>query len=124
RPPRGFQSSVDYVLSFGLGARDTVDSLIVAWPGRGPRDARVSVLRSIKANQRVTMREAQAVPTPAPTVTAHPLFADVTRDVAIPFAHHENEFSDFDREPLMPNLVSTEAPARAVAGVNADGLGD
>ena len=36
-PSRGFQSSVDYVLTFGLGARDTVDTLIVEWP-----DGRVS----------------------------------------------------------------------------------
>src|SRR5258707_920231 len=90
-PTRGFQSSVDYVLTFGLGARDTVDSMIVAWPGRGPRDARVSVLRSVAANHRITVREAEAVPAPAPGLT-HRLVADVTRDVAIPFVHRENEF--------------------------------
>lgn len=123
-PTRGFQSSVDYVLTFGLGARDTVDSMIVAWPGRGPRDARVSALRNVKANQRITVREAQAVPAPARDVAPHRLLADVTRDAAIPFVHHENEFSDFDREPLMPKLVSTEGPALAVADVNGDGLDD
>ncbi len=122
-PTRGFQSSVDYVLTFGLGARDTVDSMIVAWPGRGPRDARVSVLRSVAANHRITVREAEAVPAPAPGLT-HRLVADVTRDVAIPFVHRENEFSDFEREPLMPKLVSTEGPALAVADVNGDGLDD
>ena len=40
-PTRGFQSSVDYVLTFGLGARDTVDSLKVVWP-----DGRVSTLQA------------------------------------------------------------------------------
>lgn len=123
-PTRGFQSSVDYVLSFGLGARDTVDSMIVAWPGRGSGDARISMLRNIRANQRVTVGEAQAVAAPARDVTTHRLLADVTREVAIPFVHRENEFSDFDREPLIPKLVSTEGPALAVADVNGDGLDD
>jgi hypothetical protein len=123
-PTRGFQSSVDYVLSFGLGARDTVDSMIVAWPGRGSGDVRISVVRNITGNQRVTVREAQAVSAPAGNVATHRLLADVTRDVSIPFVHHENEFSDFDREPLMPKLVSTEGPALTVADVNGDGLDD
>src|SRR3989441_10815510 len=34
-PTRGFQSSVDYVLTFGGGQRDTPDSVQVEWPGRG-----------------------------------------------------------------------------------------
>src|SRR3989449_11735214 len=38
-PTRGFQSSVDYVLTFGVGRRDTLDSVTVEWP-----DGRVSLL--------------------------------------------------------------------------------
>ena len=38
--------------------------------------------------------------------------------------HHENEFVDFAREPLMPKLVSTEGPFMAVGDVNGDGLDD
>ena len=36
-PTRGFQSSVDYVLDFGLGHLEVIDSLRVDWP-----DGRVS----------------------------------------------------------------------------------
>src|SRR5260221_8005432 len=97
--------------------------MIVAWPGRGPRDARVSVLRSVAANHRFTGGEAEAVPAPALGLT-NGLVADVTRDVAIPCVHRENDLSDFEREPLMPKLVSTEGPALAVADVNGDGLDD
>ena len=38
--------------------------------------------------------------------------------------HRENEFVDFDREPLIPKLLSTEGPMLAVADVNGDGLDD
>jgi enediyne biosynthesis protein E4 len=48
----------------------------------------------------------------------------VTDKTPIEFVHHENEFNDFEREPLMPKLVSTEGPVMAVADVNGDGLDD
>ena len=38
--------------------------------------------------------------------------------------HQENQFNEFDREPLIPNMMSTEGPAVAVGDINADGLED
>ena len=38
--------------------------------------------------------------------------------------HHENDYVDFDRERLMPKMLSTEGPMMAVADVNGDGLDD
>ena len=127
-PTRGFQSSSDYVLTFGLGQQDTVRSLAVEWP-----DGRVSTLANVAADRRVTVKQAEAVrgaPTLASTTPSpradepRTLFLDVTDRVALDFVHHENVFADFDREPLMPKLVSTEGPLMAVADVNGDGLDD
>jgi hypothetical protein len=125
-PTRGFQSSVDYVLTFGLGGRDTVDSVVVQWPAaKGPADSRVSLLKHVAANQRLVVRQSESVSAPAThAARAATLLADVSSSVAIPFVHHENEFVDFDREPLMPKLLSTEGPFMAVADVNGDGLDD
>jgi enediyne biosynthesis protein E4 len=119
-PSRGFQSSVDYVLTFGLGEHDTVDSVMVEWP-----DGRVSRLENVAANQRITVSQSQApaakrVEPPAPA----PLFSDVTSEAGFEFAHRENEFVDFDRERLMPKMVSIEGPYMTVADVNGDGLDD
>src|SRR3989442_1595157 len=121
-PTRGFQSSVDYVLTFGVGQRDTLDSVKVEWPGRqGP----VSLLTKVATNQRLTVRQSEAVvpraPSPQPLT---PLFTDVTEAIPLPYVHRENEFVDFDREPLIPKLLSTEGPMLAVAHVNGDGLDD
>src|SRR2546428_484335 len=121
-PTRGFQSSVDHVLTFGFGQRDTVDSVKVEWPDR---EGRVSLLTKVATNQRVTIRESDAVapraPSPHPPT---PLLTDVTEAIALPYVHRENDFVDFDREPLMPKLLSTEGPMLAVADVNGDGLDD
>src|SRR5881394_367735 len=121
-PTRGFQSSVDYILTFGVGQRDTLDSVKVEWPGR---EGRVSLLTHVAANQRVTIREADAVKSLAPSPRhPTPAFIDVTNQVGLPYVHREDEFVDFDREPLIPKLLSTEGPMVAVTDVNGDGLDD
>ncbi|MEP6730883.1 MAG: VCBS repeat-containing protein [bacterium] len=120
-PMRGFQSSVDYVLDFGVGARDTLDSLRVVWP-----DGRVSVKQHLTSNQLVMVKQSEAaMPTASSSLPATlALLSDVTDKAALGFRHHENEFVDFDRERLMPKLVSTEGPMMAVGDVNGDGLDD
>jgi hypothetical protein len=49
---------------------------------------------------------------------------DITQTTTFPFVHKENDFVDFDRERLMPKMLSTEGPSMAVADVNGDGLDD
>ena len=123
QPTRGFQSSSDYVLTFGLGPRDTVSSMSVEWP-----DGRVSTMAGVVADQRVTVKQSQAAVASKLVaqlaVTERPVLVDVTDQVSLNFVHHENAFVDFDREPLMPKLLSTEGPFMAVADVNGDGLDD
>ncbi|MGQ0646423.1 MAG: FG-GAP-like repeat-containing protein, partial [Gemmatimonadaceae bacterium] len=119
-PTRGFQSSVDYLLTFGAGTRSVMDSLTVEWP-----DGRRSVLAAVSTNQRLTVRQADARAVVLPTQKAPaPLFADITAKVALDFVHRENEFVDFDRERLIPRMVSSDGPTLAVADVNGDGLDD
>jgi hypothetical protein len=119
-PSRGFQSSVDDVLTFGIGQIQTVDSVLVEWP-----DGRVNVLTDVTANQRIKVRQAEsAAATPVTPESAPLLFADITESIALEFVHRENAFVDFDRERLMPKMLSTEGPFLAVSDVNGDGLDD
>ncbi len=119
-PTRGFQSSVDYILTFGLGPIDTVESVTVEWP-----DGRVSQLPPTATNQRLTIHQAESrVARPAHHQAVPPLFTDITDQIALPFEHRENAFVDFDRERLIPKLLSTEGPYITVGDVNGDGLDD
>ena len=122
-PTRGFQSSSDYVLTFGLGARDSVRSVKVEWPDGG---GRVSELSNVAADRALTVKQSEAARAPASArePTRPTLLTDVTNKTRLDFVHRENDFVDFEREPLMPKLVSTEGPTMAVADVNGDGLDD
>ena len=92
-PTRGFESSSDYVLSFGLGARDSVRSIRVEWP-----DGRVSTVENVSPDHRVTIKQSGAVAGPPQRDTARTLLADVTDKTPIEFVHHENAFNDFERK--------------------------
>lgn len=120
-PARGFQSSVDYVLTFGLDTLATADSVVVDWP-----DGRRSVRTGVATNTRLRIAcgDDAVVPPPVPMAAPAPLLAEVTAGSGLDFVHTENEYVDFDRERLIPRMLSTEGPALAVGDVNGDGLDD
>ena len=122
-PTRGFQSSVDSRLHFGLGRATRVDSVVVVWPDRS-----LQVIRDVRVNQTLVLAQAAARARWNPTVAGErvppPLFTEQTARAGVSFRHVENGFLDTDREPLMPHLLSTEGPALAVGDVNGDGLDD
>jgi hypothetical protein len=49
---------------------------------------------------------------------------DVTNSSGILWKHDENPFVEFDREPLIPFMLSQEGPALATGDINNDGLQD
>lgn len=120
-PTRGFQSSVDPRLHFGLGTSTTVDSLIVIWP-----DHRYQVMTNLAVDRALTLGQEQASGRYAygERASTQPLFADITGQVNLHFKHEENTFFDYNREPFMPHRLSTEGPALAVGDVNDDDLDD
>ena len=120
-PARGFQSSVDPRLHLGLGASTVIDTLTVIWP-----DGRFQTLTGVAADRILTLDQAQASGKWAyeRAPRAAPLFEELTSRIGIDYEHRENTFWDFNREPLIPHLLSTEGPALAAGDVNGDGLDD
>ncbi len=120
-PTRGFESSVDPVLNFGLGNTNIIDSVTIQWT-----DDRIQTIRNIPADTILHLYQQNAVKKELPGIKKLPLlFEDVTAaGITGNISHHENEYSDFDVERLMPKMLSTEGPKLAVADINNDGLPD
>ena len=117
-PARGYQSSVEPILVFGLGA-DTLAEVRVVWP-----DGRVQT-RQGRAGALLAFRQQQATtPTEVPESAPAPRFAPLAGALGLDFAHRENDFIDFKREPLLPHMLSRMGPALAVGDLNGDGLDD
>jgi len=124
-PMRGFMSSVDYRLHFGLGALESVDSVIVQWP-----DGRMTVMNSLKTNQSIQIDQRDAKGNAgsdrveARGESATPLFSPPFQLPGVDFVHVENDFSDFDRDRLLFNMISNEGPCLCTGDFDNDGRDD
>lgn len=119
-PSRGWLSSVDYVLTFGIGNAKSINKLTVRWP-----DGYTQTVRNPKINSTVLVDQKDAVKDiDEKKMTHSKLFDNATQNSGITFIHAENSNNDFSSEPLMPHQLSTEGPAVAVADLNKDGYDD
>jgi len=119
---RGFQSSVEPKLHFGLGKQEKIDSLLVVWPNQT-----YQVIKNIKANQVLAIDEGNAAGHfvySSLFPPKDPVLKDITGELNINWQHKENRFVDFNEQPLIPHMLSEEGPRIAVADVNHDGLDD
>jgi hypothetical protein len=120
-PVRGFQSSVEPVLHAGLDSLHVIPELHVRWP-----DGKRQTLRDIRTGQTLSIdyRDAGDPAKQEPATAAVALFEEITGRLGISYRHEENSFNEFNREALMPHMVSREGPALATGDVNRDGLED
>ena len=120
-PMRGFESTVDSRLNFGLGRTEKIDSVVVDWP-----DGRENIVRDVKPNQMIGVRQSESVAGKAGLKEAavKTIFKSSATDYGLDFVHHEDEFNDFDRDRLIFQMLSTDGPRMAKGDVNGDGLED
>ncbi len=124
-PVRGYASTVDNRLHFGLGKAKTVDSLKIEWP-----DGKVQVLRHVEADRFITLDQRDAHPMPSALETGNGipqsplLFTDAGQGMNISYKHNERPYFDFGYQRMLPQKYSQLGPPLATADVNGDGLMD
>jgi enediyne biosynthesis protein E4 len=116
-PNRGFESSVEPLLHFGLGKSSKIDSLVVTW-GTGKKQTVINPA----INQQIQLRESDAISKPLNNINAVPFYSEATS--VVDYKHEENNFIDFKVQPLLTRLYSFEGPALAAGDVDGDGRDD
>lgn len=123
-PVRGFQSSMELRLHIGLS--DTkVDSIKLIWP-----DNTCQPVLVLKDTSRVTITYQKGLPSfdysmlttrwPNSTVPLE----NIAKSAGLDYKHEENYFVEFDREQLIPFVLSKDGPALAIGDINGDKLDD
>lgn len=117
-PVRGFQSSVDPILNFGVGKYENIDSVIVVWP-----NDRMQKLENVDVNRTLNLSIEDAVGNWAysPLNNSSQYFSTTHLLDHTPI---ENQFNDFTVQSLMPNYLSRQGPVIAKADINGDGRED
>lgn len=121
-PVHGFQSSMMLPLHAGL-KNITVDSALLIWPDRTYELVQLTkgAVSKLAYKSGLPKFDFQRLHQQKDQQSA---LQDITQSTGINYAHKENQFNEFDREPLIPHMISTEGPALAVADINHDGLDD
>jgi len=113
---RGFQSSVEPKLFFGLGDSPVVDSLIVNWPDGSSE-------RFIPKNTDTTIiiEKDKGIMRPQNQPAIDHVFEKTS---LIAFRHVENDFNDFRVQGLLPLYYSRMGPSLCTGDINQDGIAD
>ena len=115
---RGYLSSNEPLVHFGLGKVEKIDSIIVRW-----NDGRENLLEDIKVNQQITVKYEQARPKqiPANEKTLFKESTDLTPNI---FVHRENAVNEYKDQVLLPHMFSRSGPFVTSGDVNGDNEDD
>lgn len=126
---KGFMSSGDFLLNFGLGKSNKADSMIIIWP-----DNTFQTLKNITVDKIMDIAYDR---NNSDTILNYPVFinkllnttdnsgfTDITAQLGNNFKHEEDHYFDFNDQWFIPHQLSTEGPQIATGDVNNDGLED
>jgi enediyne biosynthesis protein E4 len=119
---RGYLSSSEPVLHFGLGAEQTVQRLRVTWPNGVTQS-----YENLRANQKYTIEQSAA---PAHVTHDHSvskrltLFAEVGSAIGVSAVMTEAVVDERRQNPLLPMRLNRRGPALASGDIDGDGDDD
>lgn len=119
---RGFLSSVEPNLHFGLGSSSDVDSLFVEWP-----DGKTQVIANPAVNQTLILDYKSATSKalhPIAPNSKDPVFKELKNKQAIRYKHEEEDLIDFNHQRTLPHKFSQGGPGIAVGDIDQNGLED
>ncbi len=117
---RGYASSVEPVIHFGIGAEQQVSKIQFTW-----RDGTQSEINNVQANQRLKVQVSELLKLAVDEAPITPFFEDESKAIlGKNVYHHENAWDDFEKEILLPHQMTRMGPGVAVGDMNGDGLQD
>ena len=118
-PQRGFLSTVEHQVHFGLGVNKTIAKIEVEFPS-----GKKIIQNNVAANQTIIFYEDDAKPTTRSAIKQPAVFTEINSPTKFNYTHTENDYIDFKREPLIPYKCSRKGPYTTKADVNGDKLED
>ena len=117
---RGFQSSVDYTLNFGLGLPSPIDSVVVQWPDGGRQG-----IRQVRKNETlVVSQDIGRRGTNYSKIQQDGENTLLVRNTSAVFRHKQDPQTDFLKNSLQIFDLAKVGPALAAGDINGDGLDD
>ena len=117
---RGYRSSMEPIMHFGLGSDSLILKLEVTWS-----DGLKQSFRNLPANQVFTLDHKDAGKDSLEIKHSfNAMFSEMIVNENQPIVHQENLMNDFAASPMLPYKLSMLGPALAVGDVDGDNLDD
>ncbi|MFZ1054766.1 MAG: FG-GAP-like repeat-containing protein [Opitutaceae bacterium] len=115
---RGFMSSSEPIVHFGMGEDALVRRLTVEWPSGA-----VQTFENLPADRRFIVTEPSGPPAaPAPAPRPEPRFAEMSQAANLSWTAPEDSYDEFLDQRLLPAGFNRRGPAIAVGDLDGSGL--
>lgn len=116
---RGFLSSCEQVIHFGLGKASIIDELSITWP-----DGKVTTKTNLQPNQLLQISYDREAIVKNTTSTKEIASVDSGKKLGIEYSHKENIYNDYNDQVLLPHKLSEYGPHLSKGDVNGDNIED
>ncbi len=122
---RGYLSSSEPILHFGLGEATQIQRVTIDWPS-----GLTQVLENLAVDRRYTVTEPDEVPKPLPpakparALRADGQFTEIAATAGLGFVQREQTVDEVADQRLLPVRHNARGPAIAVTDLNGDGRDD
>ena len=116
---RGYLSSSEPILHFGLGEDVSIDRLTVTWPS-----GQIQVFTHLAVDRKITITEPE-VPVARAAVAITPVqFSEVSQAAGFAFTAREAARQETTLQPLLPVRFRNRGPGLAIGDLDGDGRDD
>lgn len=123
---RGYMSSLDGIVHFGLGDKAKINSLEILWP-----NGNYQKLEGVQPNQTLVLKQSEASPIDVKSLEFpfnpkkdQKLFTEVSKEYGMDYEHKELDVIDFNIQRILPHKLTQNGPCLASGDLNGDGLED
>jgi hypothetical protein len=119
---RGYASSVDPVIHFGIGREQIIDSIKVRWPATD----KISLLKNVRSDQNITISEMDSLQSDGKAIdVSDPTQIFRESPDVLSYIHEQNDYSDFfQNQKIIPHKFSQIGPVLVKGDIDGDRLDD
>ncbi|MGB3144785.1 MAG: VCBS repeat-containing protein, partial [Maribacter sp.] len=123
---RGFMSSVDELVHFGISESNEVESISILWP-----DGKFEKIENLKINEtrildykKAALIDNKEILFPLKKKNLNPIYEEISNSLNVDFIHEENDIIDFNVQKVLPHKLSQNGPCLVAGDINGDGIED